>query len=410
MVHFFMRYFYVVAFLIIQAAAWRFGNQWWGLGGSIALLILAMIQNARLPNCWRSHQALCYAFATLISLAGIFPAIWPCELGCSHGQAFSVLYQIPVLWIAVSTYAVCTIILATSNPDKPNILAHTVTWIVFGNSLFFLGLSAYLNMLCPICLSVHTCILAAAIFSWAVRRSLLLVIVSTLAGAGLIGGAYYIQEIMNPAPAVIEPQAANNNNAINNFMQMPVKTGPVDQDLIKRINAGRSIGSDDAAFRLSIFVQLGCNHCATVVPLMANDATTLSKDLPLQVRFHFFVNRHDNNSIDRHYMCWEAGLDGKYLQAQIALLGNEALSFGFKESLAEVGIDADDLRQRYKKHKVTYDALAAQDMQLYTKSKYVGTTPIVLLYKGDELIGNWDAKESWAGTQEAIHQTIEQHR
>lgn len=409
LVHFLMRYMWVALLLPAQAAAWRFGDHWWGTAGSIALLLLALIQSQRLEQGWRAHQVLCFSMALALCLIAAFTDWFPCSAGCSNGEAYSLIFGYDTLYFASAAYGLAILVLLFNRGAHPGFFSHAVVWLFFGNSLFFLGLSAWLQMICPLCLSVHSCVLAAAIFGWPHRGSMALCLSWTALGAALIAGVFGLQlrygavdSSSDPGEQVLTPQ---NGASSNPFGQLPQQQ-QLDQALIDRINRGRSIGQENAPCTLSVFIRLGCNHCASVVPQIIKDAKNLTADGTLKIRFHYIMNRFSAENLDRHYMALSAAIDGKFLLAQTALLGNEAAAIGFEESLRTFDIDPAALRRRIQQHKNEFNALREQDKQLFSRAGGTGTTPAFLLYDGQTLLQQWDSELSWQDLKKDMQQTI----
>jgi hypothetical protein len=409
MVHFLMRYLWVLVAVIGQAAAWRFGDLWWGITGSVLLLLLAMFQSHRLEQGWRTHQIICYLGATALCLIAAFTDWFPCSAGCSKGEIYTLLFGINTLWLAAGAYGLLSLILILQRAPFPNFINNALCWLIFGNTLYFLGLSAWLQMICPLCLAVHSCILAATIFIWPLRGPTLLCIMWTLLGAGLVGGLFALEHRTGrPTEQVIIPQPHNPDNP---FLQMPqYHDGKLDQACIDRINANRSIGSNDAAYTLSVFIRLGCNHCASWVPQIIRDGRILAADTPVVIKFHYIINQFSAENIDRHYLALSAAYDHKFLLAQTALLGNEADAIGYDESLAEFDLDAGALRQRIREHRHEFDALRQQDATLFEQADSNSVTPVFLLFHKGRLLQQWDSQHLWALIQEQVreHSTAEQ--
>ncbi len=407
LIHLTLRYGLFIVLLLAQAAAWRFGSLWSGVGMSSLALIFTGFFAQKLPDCWRQQQALCLLSAAIVATLGSFEVLWPCELSCSKGEEFAQIFEIPVLWFAAGAYLIATLLHSSGRPSL-GLAQQCCGWLLFGSSLFYLGLSAYLAMICPLCIAIHSCILCASICAWNGRRSMGPLLCCSLLGASLVAGLYGLAyyRAQHAGDTVITPQT-DNDDPLNAFFATPndQATSQIDEQIIHEINRGRTLGDPAAPYQLALFIRLGCNHCASWVPQIYEDSKQLCKAYPISIRFHYLINRMSAKSIQRHHLALSAALDQTFFLAQTALLGNEADAIGYSENLAAFGLNPTALEQTAQLHKASLERIIKDDKKLLNSSRFVArASPILCLIQEGQIIEQWDGKDNWGSIKAALQE------
>ena len=416
--------------LTAQALAWRFEVTWLAVVFAISSLAYAAVYAERYGEHWRRAAIAALLLACIVALCGQFEAIWPCDLGCSSGKSYSItLFELSTLLLATITYGLCLVALVLIKSER---LVRGMLFLPCGASLYFLGLSLYLGMLCPICLSIHGAVLCAGIVAWPYKRAATathkhgLIIASSIAIGILTPGLFFfirdsilledINARQRGGPKPINHHSTKpttgqkpdqQQQAVNQFMQQHKPAARMGtEQIIQEIKVGRLIGAADATYRLECHLSLSCSHCERLAPRIYNSAQALSAAYSLNVDTKYLINHASQRDIQRHYLAMAGALRGEFVTAQSVLFGNHAVNIGFIESLNAIGLDGQALQVLVDQHADSMAQVNLDDREaLYAAKVTAQSTPIFILWKGDKVIAHWDAKTAWP----AIHQAIEEH-
>lgn len=275
----------VVTLLALAATlAWRFAPGAWPLLPVVALLTVVHLTGAlRDRRAWLAPFA---GLAALVAIAGWLEALWPCPVTCAGAGDWQAVVGVPVAMIGATGAAVVAG-LAVLGCWR---LATAGAWLGVGGSLFFLALSAWLELWCPACLAVHGLVLCWPAALWRQRPG-------PVAGAGLalmamIGwsGAYH--DRLPYAEPLATPEAAT--------------------DLVAKALVGRVYGLAQAPWKAILVFDLQCSHCASAWPgLWSAAAPAIGRgDLRLELRHR--VPRVDAGGRHLAALGLAAAADGSY--------------------------------------------------------------------------------------------------
>ena len=382
--------------LLLQALAWRFAPTW--VLGPILLVVFgyAVYLSDKHPQNWRLFAGLSIAVAAITTCLGSFESLWPCELACTNGEIYQSVFDIQILHVAMMLYAVCAVAFFCIRGSCCMGLVQALGFMLVGASFFYLGLSVYLKMICPLCLAIHSSILCAGVFLWAQRPQTTKAIWHIADGALLMIGVYALASALAPSLPTEDPD--EQNQAINAFMgNGKTTTVKYDQALLEQIEQGRSIGNNDAPYELACYLRLGCTHCERVLPQISKDAKGITEKGTVKIRYRYLINRQSKKDIHRHYLVFAAASRGALEIAQSALIGTESERIGFSESLIAFGLDPQPLESLVERQTTTFDQINLRDFKLLEKAtQNASQTPFFFLIKDGELIKQWDGSTPWA--------------
>ena len=405
--------------LTAQASAWRFDVTW--LAGLLAVgaLTYAAIYAERWCEQWHwgSFAALCVGLTC--SVLGQFQWLWPCDLGCSSGKSYSIiLFDISTLMVASIAYGLLLVALAFAHK---RLLSRVLLFIACGGSLYFIALSIVLNMLCPICMSIHISVLCAGICAWPPSKRLLSA--SSIASGALtlclfflIRDSIIMQDILvhtqqqGPKPInYTPPDKTNQQQAINDFIKRPSKPTRLGNDtIIAQVKAGRLIGDANATYRLDCHISLSCGHCERMAPHIYNSAQKWANQYSISIDTMYLINLASKRDKQQHSLALAAALRNEFLIAQSALFTGNVGNGGYLESLTKIGIDAQALQTLIDQHQDSLMQCNTDDRtRFYSAAVPAQRTPIFILWKGDTVIGNWNAKSKWPEISRAIEELIQ---
>lgn len=289
--------------------------------------------------------------ALLVVLAGVLVARlldwWPCSVACSGGGAYERLAGIPVTVPALAGTLAALALAWRSSPLLPLALG-----LMAGSSLFFLGISVALGLVCPFCLTVHALVLTTAALAWSWPRLPVAALVSLLAT-----NAAFHHEVLRDVPTAPEAPPA----AATTTTPEPL---------------GRIRGPAQATRTADLYLDLTCPHCAELRPRL------LAALANVRVTERLVVRRGEPAGRDLARWGVAAAQRGREAWDRYvrSLLGSRS-GLTRAEFLATHG----DLLTPLDTQPGT-DSIVDQDQALLRNLRFDGKTPFLVLREGDRIL------------------------
>lgn len=190
------------------------------------------------------------AIASVASLPPVLVAVrlagwWPCDVACQGGGFYQRLAGIDVLWAALLGYALFALLLWHDAIRRLHwsALAGAGAGLLAGVSLFYLGVSWQLGIVCPFCLTIHAVVLSVL-----------------LAVAGDAAGTTALCLLLG----VLSANAAFHHTAVPDVVATatPPIAAPPAGSRAATADANRSLGQATAPITVEYAFSLQCSHCS----------------------------------------------------------------------------------------------------------------------------------------------------
>lgn len=345
-------------------AAWRWATEPLAALASLVALACAWVLAGQ-GRGRRLLPVLALLAAGLAALRLFGPeTVFPCNIACDGGAAFSRIAGIDVLWLAGGG-ALLLALLAWRRRHRPVDQATALlAWLLAGGSLAYLALGWHLDLVCRHCLAVHTVILAAVAGAAPTRmRWLLAITVAVMLVGGLLLAAG------TPAP----PSTVD--------LRDPALIAARD-----RIDDARRHGAAEAPVQIDLVLDLHCPICARRHRDWQRTATAVDG---LSVTTRLLVRDHEPETHTLARWVYASAHQGEaaFQLALTALLGSPAGSTAseLRPKLGEV-VDVAALDAWLATHGPAVEALIAADQQLLIQLDAHRRTPTAVLRQGERIV------------------------
>jgi protein-disulfide isomerase len=301
---------------------------------------------------------------------------WPCDVACQGGGMYQRLFGFEVLWGALVGYLALAglAVQAALRPADDRRLLQALSGLLSGVSLFYLLVSAALELTCPFCLTVHGLVAMVGLLVQARLWPWLVV------GALATNAAYHHGPLRDVAAAPA------------------VQPATISSPLAATIEANRRRGVSDAPLRLEVVLDLQCPHCAQSWSGLATAIVPAIQAGRLNLTLRLVERRAEPASRDLARWAFAAAAHGPAAHGRyiISLLGvrsgltTDEIRRGYADDLA--GLDA-----TLAEHGALIEGLVDADQAAIAKLGLRGATPLVVLSGRDGR-----ARGRWSGAFDPV--------
>ncbi|NRA39519.1 MAG: vitamin K epoxide reductase family protein, partial [Planctomycetes bacterium] len=359
--------------------------------GSGVLIITAVVSSLYTPNQWRQHCGLIFIAASCICIAALIPGLWPCELACSAGASYAQIFGISFHLIAVIVYFSCAVCALSSLPSHYVLLLSAACG---ASSVYYLILSANLNMLCPLCMCVHSFVLAACCLQFQRNehcwRRCSIAIISGL----LLFTAYYFR---SPLIEISQPNETSSTNVQNDTFTTALNQRRILQS-----------AQAPAQYTLHCFLRISCQHCSEALPIIIADSKTLNDDFSCAIVFHFLVNEFSQADIDQAHLALASCLDNQQQLALLALIGHNAEDTDSAAILNDLSLPVKSYQKVIKNNTKVFNKILSESLALLNTCDVAMITPVFLLQHttNQKHLGLWNGHQGWPAVMFQLPQII----
>lgn len=401
----------VVVLVLVTGAVWRAGWTSVGFGLSALTVVIALWcgRPTSHAGAWLSLRALLTAgFAAL----GLSSSLWPCELGCSGGEFYRNVVDLPLLWFATPIYAAFGVwVLIDSRKPEQSWSTLLPGWALVGVSVYYLLLAWKLDMVCGHCLAVHTSVLA-----WlSLLRPSFFAVGGGVVAAGVAGGGVHVMyhgfagfEPQEPSPVVAENGGEDPSSAIeaNNADEER------EAQALEAAQQGRMRGSEDAPLTLEMIFAFSCERCARSHGTLANGLQRHVDAGTLRLVFRHRFDRRVEEGVELVKLAFAAAALGRYELYQHDVFAAQGHGHSSHEQLEDLGEHTrlDDFYRWLQANGGAAETLVTEDDQRIEELKAGQDLPhlVLLSTKTDEELARFNERINVADVAREV--TLAHHR